>query len=643
MQIKLPNGKVISGIPEGTSKEDIADKVVSAGMATYEELGVSPKGTDIGGIAEAGQAVGANVLGAVGAGLGGIYELIKTGNPEKAAEAVKFMQQDIAKRFAPETRYGQSALEEVGQQLGRFEESLKPLAAIPAGASAGIMNPLNFDEAYRQNYQSVMDKGIGKYLGESTMQATGSPLAATTAELLPDIAEIATGRIAGKSASGPKMPSRVVDDALTDGQKIVKSGDELGVSVLTSDVKPPTSYIGKWSQRINEKLGPLGSGVARQIQQKARQDVVDNIAQEFNINMDSPFFEEIINSMTAKNTRKLEAANSRRRKAIDKLSSYGDVETDSINAAIARQVEKQNKLKGAASSEVLKDIQTYQDALSGQDFDGMAAVRTELIRKIKDMESSTSETKTSRLQALNDIKKSIDEDMNRFAKSNDDGAAAQWLKSNKELAEQLTTVKQSELNRLINKGDVKPEMVSTILKGGKPSELKRLKESLGKDGLRAARSAIIKDALDRSGFFRGDPNPNKFATELGKTNTQKAINALFSKEDKMQLDGLRKLLNATRRSQDASLVTETGAQLIPATGAGLIGAGVATSPIATLATATTISALAKAYESKPFRNLLLSLEKSKSGSLQERRILDKLIPAVVAAQQAPKEEQQQMQ
>ena len=39
MDIKLPNGALIKGIPEGTSKEDIAKKAISAGLAKPEDFG----------------------------------------------------------------------------------------------------------------------------------------------------------------------------------------------------------------------------------------------------------------------------------------------------------------------------------------------------------------------------------------------------------------------------------------------------------------------------------------------------------------------------------------------------------------------------------------------------------------------------
>ena len=43
MNVTLPNGKVIEGVPDGTSKDEIAMKAISAGLATREDFGMQPE------------------------------------------------------------------------------------------------------------------------------------------------------------------------------------------------------------------------------------------------------------------------------------------------------------------------------------------------------------------------------------------------------------------------------------------------------------------------------------------------------------------------------------------------------------------------------------------------------------------------
>jgi len=48
MQVRLPSGVIINGIPEGTSKEEIKRKAIAAGIATEEDFKVQPIQTDEG-------------------------------------------------------------------------------------------------------------------------------------------------------------------------------------------------------------------------------------------------------------------------------------------------------------------------------------------------------------------------------------------------------------------------------------------------------------------------------------------------------------------------------------------------------------------------------------------------------------------
>ena len=44
MDVELPNGKILSGVPEGTSKEDIMSKAISSGIATPSDFGIQEGG-----------------------------------------------------------------------------------------------------------------------------------------------------------------------------------------------------------------------------------------------------------------------------------------------------------------------------------------------------------------------------------------------------------------------------------------------------------------------------------------------------------------------------------------------------------------------------------------------------------------------
>lgn len=575
-----------------------------------------------------------NIGGSIYGGLAGIGELIASGNIDNAVKTLNDKRKQVVDAISvgANTEEGKRGLKILENTLNDIDAAINYVT----GGTAGLAETARTGSIERgtQLSQRIQDKGLGKSLGEEVLQRTGSPIAATGAELIPSVAEIATGRAFGKKLSGEKpAPAKLAEDDL------IKAGKKADIPLLTSDVFPPESFIGKHVQSLSEKLGALGSGSARQSQQVARKNVVEGLASEYGVELDSPFFKDIIGSMSAKNAKILEVGNLRRKQAIDSLSNYGEVPLKSTNKAIDSVIEKQRSLKDVANESLTKDLEDYRNAMKGGDFEQVASVRTELISQIKDLERSDSIGAGRRAIALSKAKQAIDEDMLNFAKKNDRNSAALWIDSTRKLAEQLNKVKQSELKRMLDKGDVKPEMVATILKGGKRSELQRLNSSLTPKGRSSARAAIIKDLLDKSGFFRGDINPNKLATEMSKTNAKQAIDIMFNDKQKAELDGLVKLLNATRRAQDASLNVQTGQQLIPFAGASALGYGASVSPIATIATATTLSGVAKAYESTGFRNLLMRIKRAKAGSKQERKLLESAIPLVAAGLQAAKTEQ----
>lgn len=489
-------------------------------------------------------------------------------------------------------------------------------------------------------------EGASQEMGSELFQATGSPAAGAYGATLPTaLAEIGGAGLA-RSAGGVARRANVFSRGEADAEKaaIVRTGADEGVPVLNTDVNPPESYMGKLAQSLSEKAGVFGSGAARAKQQVARKAVIQGLADEFEVDLQSPFAEEIVKNLKAESARKMAAAAEIRQGAVDRLVEFGEVPATKAADAVKRQATKQANLKGAGSPEVVDEMRDYLSSVEGGDFEQFKNVRIELIRDIKALEKATdSPNAQRRLTALNSLKNAIDEDMSNFATRSDRKAASDWIKSNRQFADELTNTKQTELKRILQKGDATPETVLTILRAGKQSELKRLKSSIGQDGIKSARAAIVKDILDESGFFRDDINPNKVATSLGKTKRQQAISVFFDEADKTRLEGLRKLLDHTRRAQDFSINPSTGQQLVPFAGVGGFGLGMVVEPITAIASATSIAAIAKAYESKAMRNFLMRAGQSKPGSAAEKRLLDSAATALLAQVQASRSEQEKKQ
>ncbi|MCP3999403.1 MAG: hypothetical protein GY727_00615 [Gammaproteobacteria bacterium] len=592
MDIELPSGKIITGVPEGTSKEEIMKKAIAAGLATPEDFGMesATTGDKAVGTLETIGTVGSSMIAEPIAGLAGIAQSINPFADEGAgAQAVQATREALT--YEPRTEEGKEQLQSVGEALSPVGEVLE---------------------------------GVERGLGETVLEKTGSPELAAIAHSLPTAVLEAIGiKGTGRAKSIAKA---VPDDA---AQSVLDASKKFDVPVMTSDVAPPKTYAGRFAQSLNEKLGVLGSGKARASQQVARENAVQGLADNLDIDLDSDFADQIVKNLNKESARKLQSAGGVRSAAVKALDEYGEVPLTKTMEVIDEQLAKQAKLKDRANPQIVSKLESTKSAIEGGDFSQAKNIRTEVISDLIDVRKGDD---TARAEPIyQSVKSAIDEDMKSFAKAKDRDAAARWERSNRMFADELDTVKRTELKRILNSGQSTPEQVMPLLRGGKPSQLNRLYKSLDDTGRESARKAIIQDALKDSKFFEVDanPNPNAFATALNKPNRQQAIKVFFKGKDKAEIDGLNRLLNATRRSQDAAQLLRTGEQAILPAAGGAAGVAVASEPVLGLAALTTASGLAKAYESKTFRNLLLKLRNTKKGSKQEKELLE--LAAAIAA------------
>ena len=162
----------------------IAEKQGGISDAIFEPVGV----------------IGANLAGFVGSGLSGIAELIRTGDLDSAANAVKAVQQGVSERFAPQTEAGKAGLETVGGAIQAVDENIiRPAVAGTAGLAQLAINPTDLEGA-KQTVRSIKQVGLGKSAGRQAFDVTGSPAIATAFETAPILLEEAVGGLLGRTA-----------------------------------------------------------------------------------------------------------------------------------------------------------------------------------------------------------------------------------------------------------------------------------------------------------------------------------------------------------------------------------------------------------------------------------------------------------
>jgi hypothetical protein len=483
-------------------------------------------------------------------------------------------------------------------------------------------------------------KGAETYLGDKGYDIagpTGGAIGATIPTALLEATGLGVGRVARNTARTARNFSRATPDEAQ--QALLTAGKEADVPIMTSDIFPPEGQFGKILQGQFEKLGILGTGGKRANQQASREKALTGFAESMDIDLDTPFAAGMVASINKTLAQEIKAAGDMRERAVRSLDTFGVVGLTNTLSAIDRQIAAQVRLGPKGNKAHIQNLENTRSALEGGDFSLVKDIRTEVISDLKALQKAEDARTAGSLQQ---VKSAIDDDLKAFAVANDRGAAVDWIQSNRAFAEAYGRAKDTELKRVLMKGDATPEILEPFIKGGKVSQLRRIAKSMGPEGRVAAQKFIIQDALKDSKFFQVDemPNPDAFATALNRPNRQQAIRVFFDGEARAQLDGFTRLLNSTRRAQQGTASPRTGEQLVPyAAGAAVVAAGADAG--VTTAFIATASALIKTYESKAFRTLMLKLSNTKKGSKAESRIMQLATTMAVAGSQNAKEQLQE--
>ncbi|TNG03791.1 MAG: hypothetical protein EP297_00110, partial [Gammaproteobacteria bacterium] len=413
-----------------------------------------------------------------------------------------------------------------------------------------------------------------------------------------------SGLRTNEAARRAAIQSGASDDALRafdERLEVVARGEQVGVPVGTTDIIPPETATGKLAQQAAEKIPLVGTGKVRAAQQRAREATLEDLASNAGVDLESDLERQIVRGLSDKQKQRHARAVQLRNGATSALSEQGDFTANNAIKRIDTIISNERKLRERANTGLIGELEDLKSSLQpGGDFELTGRLRTTLIQDIKRLQKGEHAVLSSQEEAtLQSVKTALDRDMLSFARKTDKKAAQDWVKSNRLFAEEFTKFKQSELKRLLAKGELTPEVVLPVIRGGKESELRRLNKNITSAGRANVRGVIVRDLLQSAGF-PDNINPDKFATEIKKPKNRKAINVFFTESDRKQIVGLGKLLDATRRAQQAEVVTPTGQQTIPF----IVGA---TLNIGSLLGGASIGVAGRMYDSRPVRNMLVRM------------------------------------
>lgn len=507
-------------------------------------------------------------------------------------------------------------------------------AATPAGLaqqlaqrSTGATQTLAQQLAAAPTTQAIAG-ATGATASELTRQEGGGQIAQMAAGLLGGIGGGVGAAKAGRVAQAAKTPVPV--------NPTVQAGEAAGIPVMTSDVSPPQTFLSKQAQAVGERIPVIGTQGQRAAQQEARQAAVQNIAEQYG----APSYEEIAKNLKGNAGKVKQAAGRVLDQTGKKLDESGEVMPSKTIAAIDDAIAKLNKpevYNPEAESQIVA-LQNLRAKLEkNQTFSTLKENRSTFSSEIDAVDpAGRSQLPSYAKKLFTQVRSALTSDMQDVAKANlTEQEYSKWVKANQVYGEEANLLKNSRLKNVLDKADITPEQVRTLIYSSKPSENKILYDALSKTGRDNVRSAFINDAFEKA-TASGEINPNRFATELAKHD--KKIEIFFKGDEREQVKGLVDVLQRTARAQRAAEApTTTGAALTPYA----LGASAFADFGATLASAISAGTVSRIYESPVVRDLILKLNKAPQNSGTEAALASQLATASRIAEQGKESKKKQ--
>lgn len=413
-----------------------------------------------------------------------------------------------------------------------------------------------------------------------------------------------------QAARTPVAPPQVLDDA-----------EQAGVRVMTSDVVPPKTFAGRWAQSAGEKIPVAGTGPVRAAQEEQRIAAIQNLLDDYGVDDAAKAADDIMQNLSAKRSADLTRLTAAKKNVINSIP--GTVPVNRTTQAIDDEIALLKSLKSKGYQPVIDTLEDWKQAIQGQDLKNIELLRKQFGNSFKAPELAA--IRATGEEALSRTYNPLREDMGEFIKTRaGNDAFSTWKSANDSLSQMAGDLKVSAFKSVLQKGDATPEVVERMLFSQKPSEVRQLYNSLTERGRANARTAILARAFAKAEGKDGI-SPEKFSSEIGRLG--KTIGVFFTGDELKRIEGLKRVLDVTRRASQASANPPTGQQLaIP------VGAAVLTDLFGTagsaLATGASVGLLARVYESAPVRNLLLSVARSKPGSPQQAVLVGRAIEAI---------------
>jgi hypothetical protein len=516
------------------------------------------------------------------------------------------------------------------------------VADLPMSLAKGVNRGINY--AISEGGGGLLDL-IGQHGEADKWRATGDKMDAAYANppALADLIERVSPTPEGGGPSrflgqvlggmmvplGPKGPPRItVPKALpaaapSAAREIIDEGGKAGVRVLTSDVRPPRTFIGKNVRAISERIPFAGTGPVRAAQQGERVEAVKSLARDFGVEGSTDMLDDVADDLSKTRGARIKGLTAQKKAVIQGITAPFTDAPRTV-AAIDEQIAKLEGIDPDAFAPVINKLKAFKaNATEGKSLEQIEGNR----RLLGDLfaDSSLASIKGDGQKAINAIYNPLREDMGEFIKRHaGEGAFNTWSKANARLSGMAGEMSDKVFRGVLNDAESTPENVAKLLFSQKPSQVRRLMVNLSPEGRAKAQGAIIHRAIEKAGGIE-KISPDTFANEIARQ--ANAVGVIFDGSDLARVKGLERLLQSTKQASVASVAPPTGAQNMPMIGAFTAGSVFGAAAIPFLGG---VGAMARIYESAAVRNLLVGLSKAPKGSKAESHLIERILKAATS-------------
>lgn len=407
-------------------------------------------------------------------------------------------------------------------------------------------------------------------------------------------------------------------------QQLLRNAEQNGIDVLTTDVLPPRTSVGRQLQQAGEQsIG--GTGNRRAIQAEQRENFVESvpqmIEQEFGIYAPHVMQGEVNAGLRRAKDMHGGVINN----ITQQMTGVPVTPTRSIPAIDEALQRIGNGLApNNAATQILGNLRNR--VANGASFEELRNLRTELRQSLQ---GDNLAMPTALESAYNRINTAMTNDMNRSVGQNlGAGALNQLRHANNEYRNIARGIEKTGLKNALEKGDITPELINNLVYSKRPSDIARIFNMVNENGRNQLRSAYLTRAYEKA-----NGSPQRMVTQLNQLINQsngQVFNTVFNQQQRRMVEGMRDVLEATRRASTANQVTQTGMSLITPTrtAATLLTGGTS------LGIEAGTGLIARMYESPAIRNMLLRLHNTPRGSTARDRAITNIINTLTATGQA---------